>query len=81
MWWCCGKTMSDAPGCKYSKHESKNDDEDEKEKNDDEIIKLKALKCFCCKEKGHKTENCPKDPNFRQNIDTEKEQQRIIEIK
>eukprot|EP00347_Sterkiella_histriomuscorum_P014287 403361452 len=81
MWWCCGKTSHDAPGCKYSKHESKNDDEEDKEKVEDDIIRLKALKCYCCKEKGHKTENCTKDPNLRQNVDTEKEQNRILEIK
>jgi len=28
MWWCCGKLGSQALGCKFSKHESK-DDEDE----------------------------------------------------
>lgn len=29
MWWCCGKVSKEAPGCKFSKHESKEDDEDE----------------------------------------------------
>lgn len=29
MWWCCGKTDKDNIGCKFSKHESKEDDEDE----------------------------------------------------
>lgn len=34
MWWCCGKRGKDQPGCRYSKHESKDDeiDEDEKDK-------------------------------------------------
>jgi hypothetical protein len=27
MWWCCGKRGLDQPGCKYSKHETKNDEE------------------------------------------------------
>ena len=27
IWWCCGKTHKDQAGCKYSQHESK-DDED-----------------------------------------------------
>ena len=27
MWWCCGKKGKDSPGCKFSKHECK-DDED-----------------------------------------------------
>jgi hypothetical protein len=30
MWWCCGKKGKDAPGCKYSKHESKDDEDDER---------------------------------------------------
>ena len=29
MWWCCGKTSKEAPGCKYSKHISKEDEEDQ----------------------------------------------------
>ena len=33
MWWCCGKTKKDAAGCKYAKHESKDDEEDEKDKD------------------------------------------------
>ena len=27
IWWCCGKDNKDQPGCKYSKHESKEDEE------------------------------------------------------
>jgi BTK motif len=29
MWWCCGKTSRDAPGCKFSKHESKEDEDED----------------------------------------------------
>jgi hypothetical protein len=29
MYWCCGKTAKEAPGCKANKHESKEEDEDE----------------------------------------------------
>lgn len=29
IYWCCGKSHRDAPGCKTSKHESKEDDEEE----------------------------------------------------
>lgn len=25
MWWCCGKGEKDEPGCKFSKHESRDD--------------------------------------------------------
>lgn len=34
MWWCCGKTDKDAHGCKFSKHESKEDDEDDNDGED-----------------------------------------------
>lgn len=27
MWWCCGKRDRDAPGCKFQKHEAKEDDD------------------------------------------------------
>ncbi len=30
MWWCCGKTKKEAPGCKFAKHETRDDDEEEK---------------------------------------------------
>lgn len=29
MWWCCGKTSKDAPGCKFSKHFSKEDEDED----------------------------------------------------
>ena len=29
MWWCCGKSSKEAAGCKFSKHESKEDDEED----------------------------------------------------
>lgn len=29
MWWCCGKENKDADGCKISKHECKEDDEED----------------------------------------------------
>ncbi|CDW78389.1 ankyrin repeat domain containing protein [Stylonychia lemnae] len=81
MWWCCGKTGIDAHGCKYSKHESKNEEDEDKDNLDDDLLRQKQLKCFCCKEKGHRTENCPRDPNIRQNMDVSKEDMRIKEIK
>ena len=34
MWWCCGKTSKDDSGCKFSKHESKEDDEDDVDPDD-----------------------------------------------
>lgn len=29
MWWCCGKRSKDAAGCKFSKHESKEDEDED----------------------------------------------------
>jgi hypothetical protein len=29
LWWCCGKAGIQAIGCKFSKHESKDDDIDD----------------------------------------------------
>eukprot|EP00347_Sterkiella_histriomuscorum_P014023 403362455 len=82
MWWCCGKHHKDAPGCKYTKHITKDEDEDDGFLLEGEIKKrLKGLKCFCCKETGHKTENCTKDPNMRQNCDLDDELIRITERK
>ena len=28
MWWCCGKTTKEALGCKFRKHETKDDEEE-----------------------------------------------------
>jgi hypothetical protein len=55
MWWCCGKTARDAPGCKFSKHESKEDEDEavEQLENGSLAIKNRYARCFCCKEKGH----------------------------
>jgi len=79
MWWCCGKTKKNAPGCKYAKHIYKKDDDD-----DDEIEEngqQKRLKCYICKEKGHKAEDCERDPNFRTNKDIDQEVERLENCK
>jgi hypothetical protein len=31
MWWCCGKSDKNAPGCKFSKHEIVIEDDNEKQ--------------------------------------------------
>ena len=80
MWWCCGKTWKEAPGCKFSKHESKDDEEDEN-KVENEKVKLKNTKCFCCKESGHITANCHRDPNLKTNADSHAELVRIDKYK
>jgi hypothetical protein len=28
MWWCCGKRGKDQPGCKFMKHESRDENEE-----------------------------------------------------
>ena len=80
IWWCCGKSGSDQPGCKYNKHESKDDDDAEQ---DEEFVEQKNIKirCYCCKELGHTIDNCPRDPNIRSKVDTEKDFERIQKIK
>ena len=85
MWWCCGKTQKDAQGCKFAKHESKDDEDDEKDKDGDAILpkRLKGIKCQCCKAIGHRTEDCEKDPNMRggANHTVTSEEKRLINRK
>jgi hypothetical protein len=38
MWWCCGKRGKDMPGCKFGKHEFKEEEEDEKTKEEEESL-------------------------------------------
>jgi hypothetical protein len=68
MWWCCGKRGKDQAGCKFSKHESKDDDLDEPLEEEERLrmdsVMLKNVRCLCCKETGHRIENCTRDPNF-----------------
>ncbi len=48
MWWCCGKTSKEAPGCKYAKHVSKEDEDDLEEtqdKDDSDKARSKKIKC------------------------------------
>ena len=82
MWWCCGKTRIDQPGCKFAKHESKDDEHD----SDDPFggkkeEKQKNLKCTCCKEVGHSIEECSRDPNLKTSVSAVSDQERINRIK
>lgn len=83
MWWCCGKLGKDAIGCKFSKHESKDDDDDmdeqEKKEKEENEKKLKNLniRCYSCKDIGHKAKDCPRDPNPRTKYQSIKENRRI----
>ena len=75
MWWCCGKLNKEDRGCKFGKHENKDDDEDDL-LNDTAAAKLKMQKykrCYCCKEFGHTIAECPRDPNFVTGSDPDKE--------
>lgn len=39
------------------------------------------VRCTCCKEKGHKIENCIRDPNFKTNKKTDVDIERILKLK
>jgi hypothetical protein len=45
IYWCCGKTVKDSPGCRTAKHVSKEEDEDLP--NDEEKDKLKVVTMMC----------------------------------
>lgn len=82
MWWCCGKRGKDQPGCKFAKHESK-EDEDEDDDTGKRSTKgkhLKYMRCNCCKELGHTIDICPRDPNIRTNEDPYDELERTQKI-
>ena len=83
MWWCCGKQGKESLGCKFSKHESKEDDEDDADGEEKlkEEQRLKYVRCLCCKEVGHKIEDCPRDPNMKTNKEIDEEDDRINQIK
>ena len=76
MWWCCGKRGADAPGCKFSRHEERKDDEEEEEHNHDNC--QHKHRCHCCKQLGHNTDECPRDPNIRSGANPEEETTRIM---
>lgn len=83
MWWCCGKATKDAPGCKFSKHVSKEDEDEDMEQQEesDAAQKNKNARCYCCKEKGHWAQDCPRDPNMKTAIDANDEDMRIVRAK
>lgn len=84
MWWCCGKRSKEQPGCKFSKHEHKEDDEEEqtKEELEENLLKMKRyVRCLCCKEVGHTILDCKRDPNFRTDANIETDILRLNQIK
>ena len=84
MWWCCGKPSREAPGCKFAKHVSKEDEDedlDQQEDAEEAAGRKKHAWCFCCKEKGHRAQDCPRDPNIRTQLDASAEDERITRAK
>ena len=83
MWWCCGKPSKDAPGCKFSKHVCKEDEDEDIEQSEetDQALKNKYVRCYCCKEKGHRAQECPRDPNYRTSNDPNEEDMRVVKSK
>lgn len=47
IWWCCGKEKANQPGCKFSQHECKDDDDEGSENGDykDRNIVKKNQRC------------------------------------
>jgi len=80
MWWCCGKANNDALGCKFSCHEAKNEEEDEGFDRDTGDI-MKNKRCLCCRQFGHTTDKCIKDPNLRTNQSAIDELMRVAGLK
>jgi len=82
MWWCCGKRGKDQPGCKFAKHESKEDEDEDDDagKRSSKGKHLKYMRCNCCKELGHTIDMCPRDPNIRTNEDPYDELERTQKI-
>ena len=79
MWWCWGKSNKDAPGCRYGKHESREDELDDQEMENPEN-KMKNIRCLWCKEKGHTDTDWPKDPNYKYGADIQLEFKRVMKI-
>lgn len=47
MYWCCGKTAKDAPGCQVRKHESKEEEEDLAAGEREELEQLRLASTEC----------------------------------
>jgi hypothetical protein len=77
MWWCCGKTKQNAKGCKYQKHVSKDEENDREDHRQQDESKIR---CYVCKELGHKATECEKDPNLRTSYNVITESVRIEKI-
>ena len=80
MYWCCGRNGREALGCYVSKHEPKNEEEEDGRlegvynPNDGAI-------CSSCRQIGHKAHECLRDPNVRSGQDPFDEDIRIDGIR
>lgn len=74
IYWCCGKTGKEAPGCVVSKHISKEDTSHQS--NDPFATKY----CIGCKKHGHLLVDCPKDPNLKTHAEIQEEFKRIEKV-
>ncbi len=45
MWWCCGKTSKDAVGCKFRKHEVRNEDQEDEDLDGQSVGVEKLVRC------------------------------------
>lgn len=79
MWWCCGKLNKHDPGCKSGKHIVSN----QSKGNIDGILNpdTNNAKCMCCKDFGHLTRDCPRDPNLKTRFNQLAELRRVQKIK
>ncbi|OMJ71715.1 hypothetical protein SteCoe_30001 [Stentor coeruleus] len=78
IYWCCGQTGKKAPGCSISKHYAKEESDFEDEPV---IIPIGQKFCSSCKEIGHSSLSCAKDPNVRSNWDISEEKQRLMVLR
>ena len=82
VWWCCGKSDKSFPGCKFSRHVSKDDQEDPDDdpfgNGTEGTLNAKLKRCACCKQQGHSAENCAHDPNLRTTTDISEDEIRIL---
>ncbi|OMJ72641.1 hypothetical protein SteCoe_28866 [Stentor coeruleus] len=67
---CCGKTKKQSPGCSTSKHK----------KTQTPKPPQIFFSCTSCKDHGHTSKDCPKDPNTRTGVDPFSELNRISQL-
>jgi hypothetical protein len=85
VWWCCGAAGETALGCISAKHLPREEDEDDEleEAEREEMEKEMNLntKCYSCRDIGHQTGLCDRDPNLRSFFDQLVELTRVKKVK